>query len=706
MRKIAVSLLCMFSCFSLHAQAGKKNDRVFGLQSEGNYQRLENHYQEWLNMVNVVASSEEVRIFLELQTVRDRDLFIRLFWQQRDPTPGTEANEYRIEIENRFRHVNQFFGRGTPRPGWTTDMGRMYMILGEPNSKEFFDNVSEVYPVQVWYYYGNAKLGLPAYFNITFYKSFGTGEWVLYNPGIDDPTVLLVNGDRYATSDYGQIYKFLQKKAPTLAAPAFSMIPGQQFDGHAPSLRNSQVMANICRSPIRSVNNAYAANFLKYKAYVSVDSSTRYIENAHVLSVTKDDLWGYNIISFSLKPKKLSFDFTQKEDRYALVFDLTITLKQGEKEIFSRRRHYELAVEASQMDIIRSGGVVIHDSFPAVPGDYLLTVFMQNPLSKEFSLFEAAVSIPVQAKPRLASPLAGFKAETLANNFYCAYKAGDRRLAVDPDQVFDTAQMPLLWLGACNLDRSLWEKGHFEWEIRGLDENRPFRQVNRRPLAAFPYRRNINGIEKISAVPLPPGFYSLTLNLTGTDGSIADSRDMNFQISPLTSLAQPTEIYSQVIIDSPYYFDFIIAQQFRGLGDLEKAAYGFEKSLQVKPDFADARQALLEILLSRGKYDRVLREAEGLPSEGQAAFAGHFLKGRARFGMGEYQAALDELLAASRIDNTDVNMINLIGRSFLKLDDREQAAKAFTASLSLNGNQPEIRRLLDEAAALPGDKKK
>ncbi|HUU06711.1 MAG TPA: GWxTD domain-containing protein [Patescibacteria group bacterium] len=706
MKKITALLLCFLFCFTMHGQDRKKNDRTYGFQFKDNYKRLASHYQEWLNMVDAIAGNEEIDIFLELPTVRDRDLFIRLFWQQRDPTPGTEANEYRNEIEKRFRHVEQFFGRGTPRPGWMTDQGRIYMILGEPNSTESFDNVSEIYPAQVWYYYGDQKLGLPVYFNITFYKPYGTGEWVILDPGADGPAALLVNSERYTSSDFSQIYQLLQKKAPTLAGPAFSMIPGQSFDGYAPSLRNSQIMANIYRSPVRSVNSAYAANFRKYKAYVNVDSSTRYIENAHALAVMKDDLWGYNIISFSVKPKKLSFDFIAQDNRYTLAIDLIITLKQGEKEIFSQRRHYELALESSQMDIIRSGGVVIHDSFPAVPGDYRLTVFMQNPLSKEFSFFESAVSIPTEAKPRLALPLTGFKAEDLASNFYCVYKAGSRRLAVDPDMVFAATQVPLFWLGAYNLDRSVWEKGRFEWEIRGLNENRPFRQANVSPLAAFPYRRNINAIEKISAAPLPSDFYSLTLKLVGADGSILDSRDANFQVSPLAALARPSEMYNQIPVDSPYYFDYVLAQQFRSLGDLDKAVYGFEKSLQARPDFSEARQGLLEILLSQGQFERVLREAELLPREGQSAFAGRYLKGQALFGMGDFSAALGELLEANKMINTDVNLVNLIGRAFLKIGDRKQAAQAFTASLALKKNQPEIEKLLAEAASPPVDKKK
>jgi hypothetical protein len=53
-----------------------------------------------------------------------------------------------------------------------------------------------------------------------------------------------------------------------------------------------------------------------------------------------------------------------------------------------------------------------------------------------------------------------------------------------------------------------------------------------------------------------------------------------------------------------------------------------------------------------------------------------------------------------------VNLVNLIGRSFLKIGDNRQAAAAFSASLALNKDQPEIRKLLDQASAAPQDKKK
>jgi len=697
MKKRIVAMVCLLLALAAMSQENKKSNEPFSFQFDGNYKALDLHYREWVNMVSSIADPEEIRVFLKLPTVRDRDLFIRLFWQQRDPSPGTEVNEYRNEIEDRFRHVNQYFGRGTPRPGWMTDMGRFYMILGAPNSTESFDHVEEITPAQVWYYYGDRKLGLPVYFNLTFFKPYGTGEWKLYDPGAEGPAALLANSQQYTGADFRKLYQTLQQKAPTLVGPAFSMTPGQALVNFTPSMTGSKILAHIYRSPNRSINPAYAANFINYKGYVQVDSSINFIENSHHVTILRDDFWGYNWITFSVKPKKMTIAFNPQNGQYDFSSDLLVTLKRSERDVYHYSRHYELTVAPAQLDIVKAGGIVIHDSFPVIPGDYSLAVFLQNPASKEFCFFEESLHIPIEAKPRLAPPFTGFKLETLASNFYCVYKAGSSRLAVDPDQIYPGQDSPLLWLGAYNLDKSLWEKGRWVWEIKGLNERRPFLQKGEKRLADLPYQSNINTIEKISGAARAADFYVLTVKLLAADSRILDTQSTSFQVSPLTAMARPSEMYNQVLIDSPYYMDYILGQQYRNLDDREKAVYFFEKSLRGKPDFPESRQPLLEILLAQGQYERVRQEADLLPRQGQTAYASFFLKGHALFGLGEFAAALEELLAANKIINTDVNLINLIGRTLLKLNEREQAVKAFTASLALNSNQPEITKLLAES---------
>ena len=155
-------------------------------------------------MVTHITLADERKVFLKLANDRDRDAFITIFWLQRDPTPGTPDNEFKAEVEKRFAYVNDFFKRGAVRPGWMTDQGKIYMILGKPNSQERFDEKPGLYPVQVWYYYGDASLGLPTYFNIVFYKRFGAGEWKLYNPAQDGPAALLIQDSPMDSDDYAR----------------------------------------------------------------------------------------------------------------------------------------------------------------------------------------------------------------------------------------------------------------------------------------------------------------------------------------------------------------------------------------------------------------------------------------------------------------------------------------------------------------------
>jgi len=67
------------------AQAGKKKGSD-----------LPAHYRKWLEEeVVYIITPRERDVFLQLQSDREREVFIKAFWRQRDPTPHTEKNEFR-----------------------------------------------------------------------------------------------------------------------------------------------------------------------------------------------------------------------------------------------------------------------------------------------------------------------------------------------------------------------------------------------------------------------------------------------------------------------------------------------------------------------------------------------------------------------------------------------------------------------------------
>jgi len=160
--------------------------------------QLPSTYKKWLDEeVVYIISPREMDVFKQLKTDRERDLFIEAFWKHRDPTPASPQNEFKTEHYRRLNYVNQFFGRSSPLPGWKTDRGRIYIILGEPNDIQRSTGKSEVYPNEIWFYQGKTEQGLPAGFNIVFFQKHGSGEYKLYSPTLDGPQALMTayNGD-------------------------------------------------------------------------------------------------------------------------------------------------------------------------------------------------------------------------------------------------------------------------------------------------------------------------------------------------------------------------------------------------------------------------------------------------------------------------------------------------------------------------------
>ena len=81
-----------------------------------------------------------------------RDEFVRQFWLQRDPTPGTEENEYKEEHYGRIARANLRFSTRQV-PGWKTDRGRIYIQYGPPDEIDaHLSGGVATYPYEDWRY--------------------------------------------------------------------------------------------------------------------------------------------------------------------------------------------------------------------------------------------------------------------------------------------------------------------------------------------------------------------------------------------------------------------------------------------------------------------------------------------------------------------------------------------------------------------------
>ncbi len=119
---------------------------------------MDKESKEFYKYARYLFTKNEKKIFFNLPNKTTRELFIKYFWEIRDPTPYTSTNEFQLEIKERFEFVKKYLKEG-PVPGWKTDRGRIYILLGPPNYKDekfSFRNMNNK-PVKIWYY-NNSKI--------------------------------------------------------------------------------------------------------------------------------------------------------------------------------------------------------------------------------------------------------------------------------------------------------------------------------------------------------------------------------------------------------------------------------------------------------------------------------------------------------------------------------------------------------------------
>jgi GWxTD domain-containing protein len=132
----------------------------------------EDKYEKWLNKeVNLIITEAEKSEFKKIEKEEDKDLFIKLFWAKRDPTPLTEKNEFKDEYYRRLEYIKNAFLYGY-KTGTETDMGKVYLYFGKPrvlHPSISPSGLQQSYPQEIWIYPSQPWMNLPKKtFNVVF----------------------------------------------------------------------------------------------------------------------------------------------------------------------------------------------------------------------------------------------------------------------------------------------------------------------------------------------------------------------------------------------------------------------------------------------------------------------------------------------------------------------------------------------------------
>ncbi|MCK4765722.1 MAG: GWxTD domain-containing protein [Candidatus Aminicenantes bacterium] len=656
---------------------------------------LQQKYRDWFELVTHVIAKEEKNTFFKLDNDRDRDVFISLFWNLRDPTPDTEKNEFQQEQIKRFQHANKYFKYGVARAGWKTDMGKIYIILGQPDSTERYEVETEVVPTQIWSYYGKKRPGLPASFWIVFFKKDGMGEYKLYDPASDGPYMLLrKTRDTFDMNplDTEANYVAINDYHPVLARASLSLIPNDDPYNFNPSLRSQQLLMRVMEHPRKQINDTYATNFLKYKGHVDVDYSMNYIEAQRQVMVYKNRETGLNLINFALRPNNITAATSGEGDNYSFNFDMTVSLKKGEKAIFEYRKRFPFSGGREELLRKFSNSLVFSDCFPAVEGDYKLSVLLQNQVNKEFTYFETGVSIKPGSPdlPVITGPIISKTIKKIIRRAFIPFKFMDNEVAPDPRKIFGTEDKVRVLFG---VDRGAYRK-NFKIFFTVQHLTQPEKYKKSYPVAAAP-GKDLQFFNR-ELETMPPGYYEAGVRLRTAKGVLISEKQEQFTVSTAKHIADTSGIYRLTSYENSFLYYHILGLQYMRLNNLEKAETFLAKAFNLRPDYAPLILDYARLLLKRNKPARALTVVEKIKTLEKFRFNYYALQGKAFFQRKEYKNAVGILRKANELYDSDVSVLNVLGYAYLQTGEKEEAKKVFSASLRLQRDQEKIAKLLDE----------
>ncbi|MFO7732051.1 MAG: GWxTD domain-containing protein [Candidatus Aminicenantes bacterium] len=666
-------------------------------QSKVSVKDLPEKYRDWLDLVHYHIQPVEKDVFMKLTGNRDRDIFIETFWKQRDPTPGTPANEYKDELLKRFRYVNEFFGRATVRRGWQTDMGKFYMILGPPASIERFETSAHIVPCQAWSYYGDPAKNLPSSFNLLFYQRGNVGEFRLYDPVSDGPIRLLTNPSGLDPLDYEALYDRIREIALTLADLSVAMVPGEHGIDFSPSPRNMIILADILQSPKLDVNLSYATHFLDYRGMVSTEYMTNFVENQATTALILDPVTGLRFLHFSIVPKTVTMEWTDISSQHYCSYQVNASLRVGEDIVFQYTRDFPVYINESDADRVEANGIAIEDSFPVSEGRFRLIILLINTVGKEFTLVEKDLAVPADTGvPRIEGPFLGYKFETYQRDVHVPFKVIDRKLVADPKNTFGLSEDIAVLFNVTNMTEELRNGGEARVLVRGLQATEPVSRTFTTKLSNVSFGRTLSIPQVLPASELIPDYYELAVSLIGPDGRTLDEKKETFIVSPSAAVSHPIVHTKGFSLANQFVFHYMLAEQAEKLNRPDRAAALYEKAFGLNPEYKEGIVRYANFLLKTREFNEALALSDRLRDDDYRRFEYLSLRGKALMGLEKFDEALVPLIEANSIYNSEIQVLNALGICYQRTGERQKALAAFEASLKLNPEQDDILKLVEQ----------
>lgn len=597
----------------------------------------------------------------------EKELFIQNVWATRDPNPITPVNEYQTEYMKRFEYVKQNFGI-------PSDRGKIYLLLGAPNSVERFPNSDKYYPLELWSYYSLGFRELPPSLDLIFFKRWGSGDYRLYSP--------LFDGFKALTPSQVDIEN---ARGRSLALAQFD----PQIVQAAQNI-STGVSANAAESVRMVLTDPYA--------YDRIENKRPSVETTVVYQSFEADVYTYpyphrdglfrTSIALAIPPKYLTFE--KDADKYNGRVDFQGKI-MDEKGHELTRISDSPAVTMSAEDFEKAKEYVLSYVFDTylLPGKYTLDCIYRDYGSNSAGKLEKSFEIkPLTRKLELLSPLFAYKSIPKSTEGL-PFSYGENQYYPKENSSFNNGQFLLFYTEVLNPE-ALNLDGTWKLQVSLKKDSASVLDIHE-DLPVSSGTKNVNIMRKMKLQSLTPGSYVFSILLSKDNVSLAAETPIRVTTDQqvlgrmrITPTATP----------SPEVYHTNVALQNFYRGNYEEASKHVRIALDFAPSSYAARTLNARIEKAKGNLDAALNSYEKLLAEAPSDSEGFFLVGTWASEKQDYRKAAEMLKKAMTLGFYTTELLNQLARAEMQLGNSKDAVNYWEKSLALNSNQPEIQKLL------------
>jgi tetratricopeptide (TPR) repeat protein len=188
----------------------------------------------------------------------------------------------------------------------------------------------------------------------------------------------------------------------------------------------------------------------------------------------------------------------------------------------------------------------------------------------------------------------------------------------------------------------------------------------------------------------------MTLDFFDGEGGLIDEKSVEFAIALTEAVSHPIARMKPFSLQNQFLFYYMLAEQHSKLKEYDEAEANFEKAFNMNKNFTRGVQQYARFLLENGKFEKSLEVVENIKQDERLQFDYYLIKGQANLGMGKYMQAIEDLEEGNRIYNSDIRLLNSLGFCYFKTAQKEKAIEVLNASLRLNPDQGDVKKLLGE----------